>query len=220
MTNDQRPMTDDPLQSLIEETCRHPPQSVERQRGLTQLYRLIVKSGKLWREYTPYYEEVWQQTWLYFCLNLCEATTAKDKYEADRSSVTTWLNFYLKQRLKDRALKAQHQKNRMVSASQPIDGDDTLTFLDTFEAPRDIPPILQATREWVETDPEGELQRIHIRGRKDVTCQLLLRRRLPPKTSWEELSTELNLPVSTLHSFYQRKCMPQLRKFGESEGYL
>ncbi|AMW27894.1 hypothetical protein [Arthrospira platensis] len=208
------------LQSLITETCRHPPGSLKRQQGLTQLYRMIVKSGKLWRENTPYYEEVWQQTWLYFCLNLCEATTGKDKYDSDRSSITTWLNVYLKMRLKDRAIKHQNQKQQMVSASQPLYDDDTLTFLDTFEALPDIPPILQATRKWAETDPEGELQRLQLRGRKDVTCQLLILRRLPPETTWEDLSAELGLPVSTLSSFYQRKCLPQLRKFGESAGYL
>ncbi|MGI0497849.1 sigma-70 family RNA polymerase sigma factor [Limnospira platensis CENA597] len=208
------------LQSLITETCRHPPGSLKRQQGLTQLYRMIVKSGKLWRENTPYYEEVWQQTWLYFCLNLCEATTGKDKYDSDRSSITTWLNVYLKMRLKDRAIKHQNQKQQMVSASQPLYDDDTLTFLDTFEAPPDIPPILQATRKWAETDPEGELQRLQVRGREDVTCQLLILRRLPPETTWEDLSAELGLPVSTLSSFYQRKCLPQLRKFGESAGYL
>ncbi|MBS0016662.1 MAG: sigma-70 family RNA polymerase sigma factor [Arthrospira sp. SH-MAG29] len=208
------------LQSLITETCRHPPGSLKRQQGLTQLYRMIVKSGKLWRENTPYYEEVWQQTWLYFCLNLCEATTGKDKYDSDRSSITTWLNVYLKMRLKDRAIKHQNQKQQMVSASQPLYDDDTLTFLDTFEAPPDIPPILQATRKWAETDPEGELQRLQVRGREDVTCQLLILRRLPPETTWEELSAELGLPVSTLSSFYQRKCLPQLRKFGKSAGYL
>lgn len=213
-------MINDQLQSLITETCRHLPGSVERQRGLTKLYRLIVKSGKLWREDTLYYEEVWQQTWLYFCVNLCEATTAKDKYDPDRSSITTWLNVYLKMRLKDRAIKEQKQKQQMVSASQGLDDDDTLTFLDTFEAPPDVPPILQATREWAETDPEGELQRVHIPGREDITCQLLILRRLPPETTWRELSAELGLPSSSLSSFYQRKCMPKLRKFGESTGYL
>ncbi len=220
MTNDKGQMTNDELQSLIADTCRHPPGSVERQRGLTQLYRLIVKSRKLWRESTPYYEEVWQQTWLYFCLNLCEATTAKEKYNPDRSSVTTWLNFYLKQRLKDTAIKVQQEQNRTVSGLERLDDDDSLGFLDTFAAPPDIPQMLQATRQWAETDPKGELQRLQVRGREDITCQLLILRRLPPETSWQELSAELNLPVSTLSSFYQRKCLPQLRKFGESEGYL
>ncbi len=220
MTNDKGQMTNEELQSLIADTCRHPPGSVDRQRGLTKLYRLIVKSGKLWRESTPYYEEVWQQTWLYFCLNLCEAATAKEKYNPDRSSVTTWLNFYLKQRLKDTAIKVKQEQNRTVSSSERLDDDDSLGFLDTFAAPPDISPMLQATREWAETDPNRELQGLHVRGRKDVTCQLLILRRLPPKTSWEELSAELGLPVSTLSSFYQRSCLPQLRKFGESEGYL
>jgi hypothetical protein len=212
--------TDEKLRSLIEETCHHPPQSVERQRGLTQLYRLIVKSGKLWRENTPYYEEVWQQTWLYFCLNLCEATTAVDKYDPDRSRVTTWLNIYLKRRLQDRAIKAQKQKNKIVSPPQTTDDDTNFDFLDNFKAPPDIPLLLDVIHDWAKTDSDGTLRSLHLRGRQDITSQLLILRRLPPETTWEDLAVELGVAVSTLSSFYQRKCLPQLRKFGESEGYL
>jgi hypothetical protein len=45
-------------------------------------------------------------------------------------------------------------------------------------------------------------------------------RRLPPETSWEKLSQELGIPISSLSTFYQRKCLPKLRNFGESEGYV
>jgi hypothetical protein len=87
-------------------------------------------------------------------------------------------------------------------------------------APPDIPPILEQTRHWVETDPSGELQNIHVQNRKEVHCQALLLRRLPPEKSWEEISAEFDLPISTLSSFYQRQCMPRLRNFGQSQGYL
>jgi hypothetical protein len=64
------------------------------------------------------------------------------------------------------------------------------------------------------------LCRTHIAGRPEVNAQVLILRRLPPEASWKELSAEFNLPISTLSSFYQRQCIPRLRKFGESEGYL
>lgn len=83
-----------------------------------------------------------------------------------------------------------------------------------------VPPILEAVREWAETDADGELRRIHVKGHPEVTCQILILRRLPPETAWKHLAEEFGLSVATLSGFYESKCRPQLRKFGESEGYL
>jgi hypothetical protein len=44
------------LRQLVEETCQHPPGSLERRRGLTKIIREIQRSGRLWQENTPYYE--------------------------------------------------------------------------------------------------------------------------------------------------------------------
>jgi hypothetical protein len=92
--------------------------------------------------------------------------------------------------------------------------------LDRVAANPDVPPILEAVQTWAETDADGELQRIHIEGFPHVTCQVLILRRLPPETSWQKLSKEFGIKVPTLSSFYQRQCLPRLRKFGELEGYL
>ena len=72
----------------------------------------------------------------------------------------------------------------------------------------------------MEADPQGELRGIYITNRPDVTAQILILRRLPPETSWKDLAADYKLSVSTLSSFYQRQCLPRLRKFGELEGYL
>ncbi len=92
--------------------------------------------------------------------------------------------------------------------------------MDTLAAPADIPPIEEEVRTWAETDADGELRQTHIKNHPEITAQLLILRRLPPETSWEELSAEFGVKVSTLSMFYQRKCQPRLRKFGESQGYL
>jgi hypothetical protein len=199
---------DDSLRSLIVQTCRHPPGSIERQIGMTKIVRAILKSGKLWQENTPYYEDALQQTWLYFCRNLCEANTAQS-YDPTISSVTTWLDKYLKRRLQD-------YRQELLVQNQSLDKETTPTLI----APPPVPPILEEVKKWATTDVDGELRNIHIRGHPTVTCQMLILRRLPPRTSWEELSQEFNLPVTTLNSFYRRQCFPRLRKFGESQGYL
>jgi hypothetical protein len=77
---------------------------------------------------------------------------------------------------------------------------------------------LEDLETWAQTDSEGELRRTCIKGRPDVNCQVLILKRLPPEVSWKELSEEFTLSIPTLSSFYQRQCIPRLRKFAESEG--
>ncbi|MBD3882270.1 sigma-70 family RNA polymerase sigma factor [Phormidium tenue FACHB-886] len=214
-------MSEDELRQLVKEACSHPPGSPARQRNLTKVIRFCA--GKLWRDSTPYYQDALQQTWVYFCQNVCEATTG-DRYNPDRSSVSTWLNSYLRRRLQDFYIDAQKQQATRASglarSSRSGDVGEVVDPIDTLAAEPDVPPILQDVKTWAEADPTGELSKIHIEGHPQVTCQLLILRRLPPETGWKQLSAELGLSVSTLSSFYQRQCLPRLRKFGESEGYL
>jgi hypothetical protein len=204
------------LEDWVREACRHPAGSAQRQRYLTRIIRHIAP--KLWRENTPYYQDALQQTWVYFCQNICEGNTGA-VYSPERGSVITWLNFYLKRRLQDFYTDDRKRKDTFVS-KKVGDSSDTLDPLDTVAAEPDVPPLLEQVKQWVENDPMGELTSLHIANRPDVTAQMLILRRLPPETSWKDLATEFNLSVSTLSSFYQRQCLPRLRKFGELEGYL
>lgn len=208
------------LSQLVREACQHPRGTPLRQRCLTQVIRLTAH--KLWKESVPYYQDALQQTWIYFCQNICERGTA-EPYDPSRSSLTTWLNAYLKRRLQDFYIETQKTKASTATGPSYVSrsGEEEVTDpIDALPSEPDIPPILEAVQSWVETDPTGELRRIHVEGRPDVNCQVLILRRLPPEISWQDLSQEFGLKVSTLSSFYQRKCMACLRKFGESEGYL
>lgn len=207
------------FRQLVAQICRHPLGSLQRQQGLTKLIRLISHSKKLWQENTLYYQDALQQTWMYLCQNLCESGTGQ-KYNPDRSSVTTWLNRYLKWRLLDFRLAEQANQKRKSIIKSGEKSDRATDPIENLAASPDIPPILESTRNWCLSDPEGELQSLSIRGHPTVTCQVLILKRLPPETSWEDLSREFGISVSTLSSFYQRQCLPQLRKFGETEGYL
>lgn len=206
------------LRQLVIETCRHSQSSTKRQQGLTQVVRLIAMSGKLWQDNAAYYEDALQQTWLYFCRNLCESITG-DRYDPSRGRIVTWLNGYLKWRLQDYRIQEQAKRTQTTS-SQRLGVDQTIDLLETLEAPPDIPPILETTKRWVEIDPDGDLSSISIQGFPEVTCQVLILRRLPPETSWKTLAAEFGVSISTLSSFYQRQCIPRLRKFGETQRYL
>jgi hypothetical protein len=209
------------LRRLVAEACANPPGSQLRQKRLTQVIRLTSK--RLWRESSPYYQDALQQTWLYFCHNVCEATTADEPFNPERGSVITWLNVYLKRRLQDFYLNKQRELAKIstrIHLSRSPDSGDTIDAIDNLAATPDPPPILENVSLWAKTDSEGELRRTHIQGRPDVNCQVLILRRLPPEASWQTLSAQFNLSISTLSSFYQRHCIPRLRKFAEQEGYL
>ncbi len=211
---------DQQLRQLIVEACSYPPGSFKRQRSLTAVIRLV--SNRLWQDYSPHYADALQQTWVYFCQNICEAKTGA-RYDPTQSSVVTWLNAYLKRRLQDFFIETQQQQvTRVTPANWQVRAGDAelIDPVDNLAAEPDVPPILDTVRAWAEADESGELRRVHIEGHPHITCQLLILRRLPPESSWKDLATELGLTISTLSSFYQRQCLPRLRKLGESEGYL
>jgi hypothetical protein len=205
------------LRELVDRACSHPPGSAVRQKSLTQIIRTIDR--KLWREYTAGYEDALQQTWLYFCRNICEATTG-ERYNPDRASLITWLNNYLKRRLQDVQIGESQAKRDFVPAQIQGKDGETIDVIEQQPAPPDIPPILEDLHRWAETDADGTLTSTHIKGHPQVNAQLLILRRLPPETSWEQLAKELGIAIPTLSAFYQRKCMPKLHNFAESEGYV
>ena len=205
---------------LIQETCQHPSGSLERQKGLNKLIMLIQSTGKILRGADvpePDAEEALQETWWYFCRNLCEATTAKEPYNPEKSNVTTWINNYLSYRLKDKRINLYAEKNQFPT---PFDNDEKdIDPSDLIPAPQEPRPILDEIQEWLKTNYE-QLRRIHIRQRPDVNCYVLISRRLPPETAWTDLSTEFDIPVATLSNFYQRQCFPRLLNFGKSQAYF
>jgi DNA-directed RNA polymerase specialized sigma24 family protein len=203
------------LQQLIMVACQHSPGSLERAKILTHIIRLV--SPQLWREESPYYPDALQETWLYFCRNICERGTA-EPYDPDRANLSTWLNAYLRFRLRNHYLQ---QQERMSKQSEPTLERATFTSeIDKAVGDYEIPPILEEVKAWAEAEAAEELTAIHVRNRPDVTAQLLILKRLPPEVGWKQLSEDLNLSVSTLSSFYQRKCFPLLRNFAKSRGYL
>ena len=212
---------DEQLRQLVIEACRHRAGSAERQKNLTRIIRLVT--NKLWKENKPYYQDALQQTWVYFCQNICEGNTG-EPYNPTRSSVVTWLNSYLKRRLQDFYIENQKQlASTMPHQIERVGSSEINQATDPVEAVAarpDVPCLIEEVKRWVQSDPEGELSRIHITNHPEVTAKVLILHRLPPETSWKTLSAEFNLSISTLSSFYQRQCLPRLRKFGESEGYI
>ena len=204
------------LAQLVAETCQYPPGSKERQKNLTKIIRLV--STKLWKENTPYYEDALQETWVYFCRNICEGQAGK-AYDSKKATVATWLNNYLKWRLKDGYIQTQKQRKQTVS--KLVDEDNRVSDpIDSLPARPDVPPLLKEVTQWAKTDVQKKLSRICLENHPQVTAQTLILKRLPPEVSWQQLAAEYGVAAGTLSSFYQRKCKPLLREFSKSQGYM
>ncbi|MBX2864334.1 MAG: sigma-70 family RNA polymerase sigma factor [Leptolyngbyaceae cyanobacterium MAG.088] len=204
----------DEICQLACEACRHNMGSVERQRRLTQLIRLV--KPRLWHDHSPYYQDALQQTWIYLCQNLCEGKTAKP-YNPDIASVVTWLNAYLKFRLLDFERGIQTDRKRYISAYNDEGG--TTDIVEKLAAKPEIPPILERVQDWLEQNAH-DFRRIHITNHPKINCYEMIRRRLPPEASWQSLEKEFGVSYKTLESFYRRQCKPRLREFGRTEGHL
>lgn len=212
---DGRSSVDCHILYLKQQACQFEANQLQRKLYLTKLIRCIENSGRLWKEASPYYEDALQMTWVYCCLNLCESGTGK-AYDAERASVVTWLNSYLKWRLHDLSL-AHRQRSSHVELSELADSS---SLWDSSKYRPEIPPILEETKSWVEQDEQHELRSLSLKDHPQVTAQFLILQRLPPEKSWQDLSDELKISISTLSSFYRRHCLPALRKFGKNQGYL
>jgi hypothetical protein len=195
------------LRTLTQQTCACAQGSPERQRCLDQLVRAVIASGKLWRRGNipeSDYQDILQKSWIYFCQNLCEATTAQKPYDPNQASLITWFNAYLKKRLLDYWLNQQPQA--------PPEHWEAV-------APAEPPPVLAEVMDWLEKEQRA-LVRVHVRDHPELNCKTLILRRLPPPTSYKALAQEFQVAETTLQSFYQRECLPRLRQLGKDLGYL
>jgi hypothetical protein len=208
---------------LITQACQHPPDSLRRSRFLNQLIREILKSGKLWKANTPYYQEALQETWIYLNRNLCEATTAKEAYNPLKSSITTWLNAYLKMRLFDcsRApIKESDKPNRRrIGSSEGEQDEEPINRTEYFAADPDVTFYLDELLQWIENDPNNELKSRHVRGKPKINCQVLLQRRCLYGQSLQEVAKEFECAPSTLYQLFNNDCRELLQKFCNDQGY-
>lgn len=206
------------LQTLIAEACQYEPRSLERRSRLACVHRLVMASGKLWKESTPYYNDALQEMWEFCCQN-------PELYDPSVNSPITWLDDYLKKRLRNLRDSKYRQQKREINTLQTESGE-TIDPIAILPARPDIQPVLEIwdkTLAWVQTDADGNLRNTCFRNCSEVNCQALILRRFPPETAWNAIAQEFNLTpaeAKDLPKVYNRKCLPQLRQFAESQGYV
>ncbi len=207
------------LRQLIASAILHLPKSLERQQLLARVHILVMKSGKLWKEHTPYYNDALQEMWEYCCEH-------PEEYNPDIKSPIVWLDDELKKRLRRMRDGKYRQQRRFITAIQTEQGVIN-NPVDNIVASPDIQSVMEIWEKtilWVQNDPDGRLRSVCFRKRPEINAQALILRRLPPDTpSWQTIADEFKLnpqQAKDLPKFYNRKCLPLLREFGLTNGYI
>ncbi|MEO0803993.1 MAG: hypothetical protein AAFY57_17200 [Cyanobacteria bacterium J06642_2] len=164
-----------------------PPQSVTRQKLLTELMRTITTH--LWIDRSPEEADALHHVLHYIIhnLNLVAAyewqtgihASFIDGFEADcraYSSPPTQTDDFFKDEIAQFALRA-----------------DAIVV-------------------YITADPYRDWRQTYLPGRPDINCQRITLQRLQHQTDWKTLAEELSTSPRTLATFFQQQCLPKLRQ--------
>ena len=168
--------------------------------ALTELIRAIKFSGRLcrphYRKFSPQlyhmlYEEAMNETLGYVCLNI-------DLYDPNRGDrkFMNWVNFKLDKTI----LKCYEKYNRYLKFEIPSSQN-----LDRLVEPSKTIDLGELLREYLIKDPQEIFNTTYIRNRPDATFTYIALAKFSGQ-SWLQISQQLNIPVATLSSFYNRWC--------------
>lgn len=177
-----------------------PVNSELRTYALTELVRAIKLSGRLCRPhshqfsaslYQTIYEEAVTETLCYVCLNI-------DLYDPERGNkkFINWVNF----KLDKSVLKCYERHNKYAKFEIP-----SSPTLEQAKQPENTPDVSQILREYLIQDPEKIFTTTHIRNRPDANFKTITLAKFAGQ-SWESISQQLDIPIPTLSSFYNRWC--------------
>lgn len=206
------------LKQLATEAQQHPLRSPERQQALAQLVSEISRSRQLARphrgQFQGQYEEIYAEAQQKLFLHVCEQI---DRYSPEHE-VMQWVNFLMKQRFfteASRDLLATAPK----SADRQLSKRVTLEFLDTRnpveERSQSNASLSEEVIQCIREDPESLFVRTYIEKKPNAHFQHIALRFLEGY-SWKDISTELDVKVVTLSSFYGRcltRFAPKFREY-------
>jgi hypothetical protein len=197
----QEVLKDEQLKKLAIEAQQYPPNTELRQYALGELIEAIRRSGKLahpHRErfspqfYDLIYEEAINKTLTYVCRKI----NTYDPNRGERKKFMNWVNFRL-----DRYIIESYYEFRDPRLSEL----PSLSDLEMIVQQEEPPSLFEMVREQIEEDTEHLFQQAHIKNRPDANFQAIALARLSGKT-WDEISAEFQISISTLSVFYQRCC--------------
>ncbi|MEM8638571.1 MAG: sigma-70 family RNA polymerase sigma factor [Cyanobacteria bacterium P01_G01_bin.54] len=185
-----------------------PYRSRQRRLALDQLIRTIQSSGQLCRPFRGQlrhlYDEIYDDATQRLFAHLCKKI---EQYNPDYE-VMQWANFLLKRRFFPEARKEfvpQFRSERDARFRQPW-----LNLEDVDKSPQlrptqlGNPSLIEQVCDYIRNDPQACLNQAHLRNHPEITFQVLALRILAGY-KWQELSTEFDIPISTMCSFYRKQ---------------
>ncbi|MBP0016320.1 MAG: sigma-70 family RNA polymerase sigma factor [Cyanobacteria bacterium SBLK] len=203
------------LRQLALEAQRNPPKSIARRIALTKLISAIQQSGELHRSrahlvgrQADIYDEALQRLLVCICHDI-------DQYNPE-NEVLQWANFLLRQRFLRETAYDPHCPSRRPRGQN-------ISELENWHPGMIYNPenlsLLEEIRQYINEDPEGLLRGIYTGNNRQANFQFLAQRLLDGY-KWREISRELDIPATTLSSFYQRnlnKILPTLKIYFSSD---
>ncbi len=205
----QEVLNDEQLKKLALEAQQHPPLTELRQYALGELVEAIRLSGKLAHPhrqrfspqfYDLIYEEAVNKTLAYICRKI-------NTYDPDRGNrkFMNWVNF----RLDRSIIESYHELRDPRLRELP-----SLSDLEMIPQQEEPPSLFEIIREKIEEDSENLFKQAHIKNRPDANFKAIALARFSGK-SWDEISAEFQISISTLSVFYQRCCNKFRSQFRE-----
>lgn len=198
------------LQQLVQETKQSsatsdsPAERAKRRIALNKLISAIRCSGRLSKQaqwlglanYEDYYNEALQQTFLEICQKI-------EQYNP-QYPVMAWVNQIFNWRFNDVVTKDQKRGFTQLRRNQEITQVLSLDDLNKEPPIEDEISESDQLKEIIENDQENFLSNEHIKENPQASLKAILLLLLEGK-KWKEISEELDVPLATASSFYQRR---------------
>ena len=204
-----RNQLDEQLKDLVLVAQQHPHGTLERRIALTQVVNAIWQSGRLCHPYKSQfqgvYEDIYDEAVQSLFFYICQNDNIR-KYDSERASVMAWANMLLERRF-------------FPEAIPKIIGKKTETHLKQFDLEniKSSEPLslVEQVRQCIEDDPEGLFRNEHIKTHPEANFQAIAIRRYSG-FSWKEISSEWDIELKSLNSFYQRclkRFAPKIKEY-------
>ncbi|MEM6755484.1 MAG: sigma-70 family RNA polymerase sigma factor [Cyanobacteria bacterium P01_C01_bin.38] len=198
------------LQELVEEIKQYSTDDdsamirVKRRIALNKFVNAVVNSGRVRRQtkwlrlpnYEDYHNEALQLTLMEICSKI-------EEYNPEYP-VIAWVNKIFQWRFIDIVNKERRRGITRIPRGENI--SPVLSLDDITKEIRQSNQLSQTEiiKEVINKDPEKYLISQQLRGHPEANLKVILLYLFEGK-KWKEISQELNVPLSTLSSFYQRR---------------
>ena len=207
LDSDSKMFSDRQLHELAIEAQGYPALSSQRQVLINRLANYILQSPSLghpqinsWNssQYQDFYDDALQETLLIICRTI-------ENYDPTRP-IMAWVNFHLKNQFSSVVKRYYRQGITHIPRSQQaITCFPSLDELEKDIAVEETISNAQLLRQFLQDDPEDRLKNEHIRGRPDITFQVLAIAKFIEDRTWTEIAQDSNISIKTLSSFFSRK---------------